>query len=248
MRHYYKIPLSSATGKKLRQFHHSAIKAADAAEKYAARWGALSYIGTFEAFEGGVEYLEFAKAPDPMIWRKAGHEWDADAREFIYQYEPRVLERTGTQVLPKGTTPSNSWNRIYMPGVAKVLKDQNGNDVWQFRFLEWYGDDEQYTTSRAGKRIESKALRRAIRAERERRALPLVSVQDLAAIIGMRPELDVNGKKKRFVEMETPTFFIVYDYYYISTPAECVCPDATPVEQRTYTFMQGTAKRESEKK
>lgn len=244
MRHYYKIPLASKTGKLLRKYHHAAQRAALAAERYAARWGARSYIGTYEAFEGGVEYLEFEGVPDDRIWRKVGHEWDADARDFIYQYEPRVRERAGTVTLPKGEHPSNRWDRIYMPR-PKVLKNQEGKDVWQFRFLEWYGDEEQYgVTKRDGRRMVPPALRRAIRAERERRALPLVGLEQLADILAMRIIQPEGGKRRtRMVDVETPAFFFVLDYYYVSSPFECVNPDMSEIERGTYVFMEGTARR-----
>lgn len=106
--YFYFCDINSKVGKKLRSFHHRANRAAQRADDYARKYGAVSYIPPVQFFEGGVDYLEFDHEPDERVWRKR---FNADDRA---QYEPNCMSRPEILVVPDDRfQPSDTWNRTY---------------------------------------------------------------------------------------------------------------------------------------
>ena len=244
---YYSCDINSKVGKKLRSFHHKAVKAAERADEYARKYGATSYIQPVQFFEGGVDYLEFEKEPDARIWRKR---FNADNRA---QYEPNCMYRPEILVLPdERFQPSDTWNRTFsrehlsweqvkrrfpLSYWARALKYELTGDKEKdleavevklkdcsfVPFIEFYGETEKDPDgSKKGKKSVPNYLRRAIQAEKDRQALPVVETEWLFALLDMADiPTDPDERKAYLSNVETPIFFLyAYETYYI----RCQCP------------------------
>lgn len=106
---YYKCDIESKVGRKLREFWRGARNAALAADRYARKAGAVSYVQPVEYFEGGVDYVEFERKPDSRVWRKALT--DRDGHD---EYEPNCKCRREVLCLPDARfQPSDKWNMVF---------------------------------------------------------------------------------------------------------------------------------------
>lgn len=268
--YYYQCDINSRVGKKLRSFHHRAVRAAERADEYARKYGAASYIQPVQFFEGGVDYLEFDHEPDTRVWRKR---FEADGKA---QYEPNCMYRAEMLVIPDDRfQPSDTWNRIYSHDhltweqacdrhsltywaavTHYTLTDDKEADLaviseklkscFFVPFIEFYGDVECPAVSPQGKnscRSFSTVspsrkkpsipnhLRRAIQAERDRQALPVVETEWFFALLDMEDlPTDPDERKAFLTNVETPIFFLYADErYYVRCQCPCRAEDLHPV-------------------
>lgn len=259
--YFYSCDINSKVGKKLRSFHHRANCAAQRADDYARKYGAVSYIPPVQFFEGGVDYLEFDHEPDPRIWRKR---FNADNRT---QYEPNCMYRAEILAVPdERFQPSDTWNRTYsrehltweqvsprfpLSYWARIAKYQLTGDKDKdmvavdaklsscsfVPFIEFYGSEPAPASDAAApaatvpsgspagkKKSVPNYLRRAIQAEKDRQALPVVETEWLFALLDMADlPTDPDERKAFLANLETPLFFYYAgnDRYYIRCQRPC---------------------------
>ena len=104
-------------------------------------------------------------------------------------------------------------------------------------YLEFYGDE---SVPRNMSKADCPAwLRRAIRAEQDRQALPVVEVYPLFALLDMKPE------GEGVVNMSvTPNFFLYGDSYYICAEYPCFAEGLHTIMEGLYTYKQNMALRQ----
>lgn len=237
--HYYYCDVNSAVGSRVRRFWHRAKKAAEAADAYARKYGAVSYVQPVQYFEGGVEYLEFDKTPEEGVWRK---KLETDGR---VQYEPDCHWRTECLVVPDSRLhPADTWNKTFskqsiewknaqklfpLEYWAKAVNIQLSDDKEADRavidlelrnrtfilFREFYSDHEDTSNGKA-----SQPLRRAIRAEKDRLSLPIVQVESLYAALEMQ-QPETADDRKAYNESGTPLFFFYRQGVYLRVCLPC---------------------------
>lgn len=115
----YKADFNSKVGQNMLKFWKAAKDAATAADRFARSCGAQSYVQPVQYFDGGVEYLEFAKEPDKRLFRKALTDKDG-----VDEYEPNCRYRREYLELPdEHFNPSDKWNMVF----AKEIKVARGD-------------------------------------------------------------------------------------------------------------------------
>ncbi len=271
--YYYKCDVYSKVGRKLNKFWNKAVRAAQRADDYARKYGAESYVQPVQFFEGGVDYLEFGDAtPDPRVWRKK-----LTSAEGHDEYEPNCMYRADVLVIPDNRFhPSNTWNKIYtrqhltwkeakplktLQQWAKIAhveltKDREADakavdecmQKYAFvSYLEFYGDDGVHLNDR-DKRTCPAWLRRAIRAEQDRQALPVVEVRELLGLLEVKisTQKKVPGKITAVVmsPSATPTFFVYGDSYYVCSEYPCTADGLHPITEGVFVCNKNTALRQ----
>lgn len=260
---FYTCDIYSTTGKRIQKFWNKAMHAAQRADDYAKKYGAKSYVQPFEHFEGGVDYLEFEKTPNLAIWRKA-----ITTPEGIDEYEPNCFVRADVLIIPDDRfQPSDTWDKTYSKDhltwdLAKPKKtlaqwaaiinytltgdedkdhayiDEQLCDRFFVPFVQYYGEQEGYR----GKTIPQ-SLRKAIKAEKDRLALPVVDTELLYAALDMELPSDPEELAEFAKEALTPTFFIYKDNFYISTPRPCKGEGLRPSDEAAYNVNFNLANR-----
>jgi len=259
---FYKCDEYSVTGKLITKFWRQAKRAAERAESYAKKYGASGYVQPFEHFEGGVDYLEFAETPDTAVWRKAV------TADGIDEYEPNCMVRADVLIIPDARfQPSDTWDKTYSKdkldwGQAKPKKTRQqwaeiigykltGNDEEDdakiderlcdmvfVPFVQYFGDQQT-----VDKKTVPQALRKAIKAEKDRLALPVVETEALYATLGLQKPEDEEELARFANEAVTPTFFLSGETYYISAPAVCNGDGLHEINEQQYIYNLNGAKR-----
>lgn len=274
MKYYYKLPVLSETGKRLRKFNSQAILALRRADAYAKRMGAVAYHSSNDAFAGGVIFLIFEKEPNPAVFRVA----TKIDNEFCY--EPNVKLDSGVVVVKKNELPKDepdclydrskllSWTDVRdRYSLATWAKTANINDadkmtedalreeitmrmkdrnfISYLRILDMPTPDlVQSHQLRKGGRAHLRAVRpsvkvafRAVTAERQRMALPIMSISSLFDIL-------TGGNTTVAAECgTTPIFFEWQRNWYIGVDVPCDDnKDMQLIESAAFTFMLNTKK------
>lgn len=259
--YYYQCDIYSTVGKKLQKFWDKVIRAAHRADAYAKKYGAVSYIQPVQFFEGGVDYLEFDHQPDPEVWRKRVR--SADGHD---EYEPNCMVRSDILVIPDDRfRPSDTWNKTYskehlrweqvrqqktVKEWAAIIgyeltgdREKDTSNIEQqlskrsfVPFLEYYG-----TQQVAGRSEAPQSLRKAIRAEKDRLALPVVETEWLFALLDMERPTDANELKAWVRNMETPIFFTYADSFYIRSQCPCRGEGLYPTTEGVFVYKQNVA-------
>ena len=121
-------------------------------------------------------------------------------------------------------------------------------------FLQFYGDDSAPSGSPAGKksavppsrsRINTAAdcpqwLRKAIRAEKDRQALPVVEIYPLMAMLDMRPATTGHSVTLNV----TPQFFLHGETFFIGTEYPCHAEGLHPTTEGNFICNMNAAKRQ----
>jgi len=229
--HFYKFSTSSELGKAFRDLWRLCNKAEKAADRFAAKVGAVTYYPQDSMFAGGVACVAFKdnKCPKPEHWRSIGK--DADGYE---QWVPNVKQRMGAVELPDADfKPSDAANRIYqtrpMPGKDGKLR---------LMFVELYRDDE--ASKSVDKRFKlSWEAKESIRMEKERLTLPTVSVMQ---ILNMVQADMTNGKggdgKAVIVKPVTPTFFKYSRHIYLGCAYPCKAEGLKEISMSDYIEVE----------
>ena len=262
-KYYYTCDMYSVTGKRIQKFWNKAMHAARRADDYAKKYGAKSYVQPFEHFEGGVDYMEFEKTPDLSVWRKA-----ITTPDGIDEYEPNCFVRADILIIPDDRfQPSDTWDKTYFKNhltweVAKPKKtlaqwaaiihyELTGNDdkdhayidehlcnCFFVPFLQYYGEQEGCN----GKTVPQ-SLRKAIKAEKDRVALPIVNIGLLYSILGMEIPSDPEELASFASEALTPTFFLYKETFYIAAPRPCKGEGLHPSDEAAYNVNFNLANR-----
>ena len=274
MKYYYKLPVLSETGKRLRKFNSQAILALRRADAYAKRMGAVAYHSSNDAFAGGVAFLIFEKEPNPTVFRVATKIDD----ELCY--EPNVKLDSGVVVVKKNELPKDEPDCLYdrskllswadvcdryslatwaqtanitdadkmtedalREEITKRMKDRNF--ISYLRISDMPAPDlVQSRQLRKGARVHLRAVRpsvkvasRAVTAERQRMALPIMSISSLLDIL-------TGGNTTVVAECgTTPIFFEWQRNWYIGVDVPCDDnKDMQLIESSAFTFMLNTKK------
>lgn len=274
MKYYYKLPVLSETGKRLRMFNSQAILALRRADAYAKRMGAVAYHSSNDAFAGGVAFLIFEKEPNPAVFRVA-----TKIDEELC-YEPNVKLDSGVVVVKKNELPKDepdclydrskllSWSDVrdryslatwaktaniadaekmtedvLREEITKRMKDRNF--ISYLRISDMPAPDlVQSRQLRKGRRVHLRAVRpsvkvasRVVTAERQRMALPIMSISSL---------LDILTGGNTIVAAEcgtTPIFFEWQRNWYIGIDVPCDDnKDLQLIQSSAFTFMLNTKK------
>ena len=264
---YYFCDEHSRVGRKLRSFWREAVHADEMADKYARKYGASSYVQPPQFFAGGVDFLEFDSQPDTEVWRKR-----VTTPEGIDEYEPNCMVRSELlMVSDRRFRPSDTWNTTFsreyltweQAKPQKTLQqwatlagikttDDRDHDVAAVNqafasmlfvpYLEFFGDQ----TGWRGKTIPQ-TLRRAIRAEKDRLALPVVHSEKLFALLEMEMPADKDAKKAFLQNAGTPIFFIQGETFFIRASQPCVAEGLHSTSMQNFNYRKNYALRTCEK-
>lgn len=262
---YYTFPVNSKLGKAFMDFCKECHKADQKADRYARRMGALFYYSEPSAFAGGVSTLCFdekgdaggkhpRRSVDDRVWRYV------TTINGDKCYEPNCRQVMGCSMVDTRFVPSDTMTMVWQKSVSPwaqvkhlysrakwaelagiALTGDAGNDDKlldaalgdkQFRqYMLFTGDDLKPVP----KKGRSLPLMRAIKAERERMALPVVTLEPLAKLL----EFDMEGHQP-----DNSTFgsFIYRDYFYISVSCRCDADGLEPIPALRYNYQLDTMK------
>lgn len=255
-KYYYKFQKNSEVGKQMTKFWRACQLADFSADRYAKRMGALFYYSEPTAFAGGVSYLVFdnTKNVDIEQWRLA----DTIGNDKCF--EPNCYQRIGCSIVQKGFKPSNTATIYYQKEQKswEEVKKIYSLKQWASMINLPLSDDEELNESLINKHLSNKqflqyieyynssdvnlkgnktsrGLRRAIRAERERMNLPVVSADKLYNIL----KADLSN---RVQEEVTPLFFIYNEEYYLCVNYPCVADGIENIHEAMFIKNMNMAK------
>ena len=228
--HFYECAQDSDLGKKISDFWQKCIRCIDAKNDYAKKMGANYYVPDDRWFEGGVVALTFEDESrvDKSVWQLLA-KYPKDGTGY---YAPNVESRTGYAEIPhRDYALKDTFDRIYHRD--RII--QNDGKLF-IPYTEFFRDEPAGTRNdiKGGKqpRTASRGLRKAIKAEIQRRRLPVMTVQSLLAILGATiPEESASGKRR---EIPTPTFFPHRSRYFIGCAYPCSSPDLLEITPQQY--------------
>ena len=254
---YYKCDKNSKAGRRIQRLWNDALRVAQRADAYAKKYGAVSYIQPMEYFEGGVDYLEFEREPDPEVWRLRLVDKDG-----VKEYEPNCDCIKSIACCPDpNLIPSDTWDRTYSK------QRLQWNDVRHLRPMsEWARQCGYMPTDDAAadlleisrrmggysfipyvkffrgkldnrERSTKQSIRKAIRAEKDRQALPVVEMAAVAATLDM--DLPKDGK-----DFYSPTLLLLGENFVISSQLPCHLEGLRTISKRQYEFLRNTYARE----
>ena len=231
-RYCYKLHVSTALGKAFMKLWHLCDKAEKAADKFAAKVGAVQYYPTDSAFAGGVACVSFSGNKPPMqnVWRSVGK--DADGIEM---WEPDVKQRMGNvKVKDETQIPKDTATRIYK---KKVRKNADGKTVCDY--VELYRDDKVPVDKTHPKRKTPLYWSKSFRIEKERLKLPVVTTQSVMNLIGadLTSGHDTKGKMCIVVPV-SPTFFRYSQSIYLRCAYPCHAEGMKEITLGEYVEME----------
>ena len=271
---YYKVDRSTNTGKQLDLFLRKCQKADIAADKYAKRMGAVSYIQPMDVFAGGVDYLEFQCS-------KKGKEWIEvpSGNPSVTLWQPNCLAVPAIKSVPKGVNFELKWDE-FIPGGIKCAKRLSLDDiktllgddhVKKLREFEkanlgvgaydyvplhrfTHGSDKiALNASEASDKNQNISrshqrkpqwFRKAVEAEKLRLSLPVVEMSDFQEIVKFKLPDDKKDAKSS-EPLSTPAFFIYDGYFWVSFSYPCTADDMEEITKETFEYVMNTAKRVS---
>ena len=273
----YSLPVTSPQGRLMEAFWHQCIKADRAAEDYAVRYGATQYEQPVQYFAGGVDYLIFdpERKPNPNIFRLRHITPDGDELyEPNCMYSNELILLPDADFRPSDTwdrlygqkpvawaDASHTKPLTYFAAMAnyvlsgkkdidRAYLDSKFKDSYFLPYILYYSPDSSTPapSSTAKKSAASRALRQAIRAEKERVRLPVIRTEALFSILGIK-EPETRRQIRKFTRTEPSiNFFFVQDRVYIRSSHECTGADLTRVQPSTYANWQAEAERLAEQK
>lgn len=216
-KYYYKTAEDSATGKQIAIFWNECMKVEKKADAYARRMGAEEFFFSPEGFTGGVEWLVFAhpERVNKERW-KEGEPIDGT----------RVWKPNVTTVLHRGNH-GKVYSTFESPHKKAKTKLINGKRTLMARRDRYHNKYSQ-------------AFLSAVRAEKERLALPVMSMEDLCGILQLERVCKVDDKKEISL-INAPTFFLYHGEYYISCDDPSSAQDMELINYEKYRFCQNMA-------
>lgn len=229
--HFYKFSTATELGKAFWKLCRLCEKAEKAADRFAAKVGAVTFYPQDSMFAGGVACVAFKDnvCPKPEHWRSVGK--DADGYE---QWVPNVKQRTGAVELPNANfKPSDTANRIYQ---TRPVPGKDGK--LRLPFVELYRDDIPHDKFHPKRKLPYD-FREIIRTEKERLTLPTVSVMQLLNLL----QADLTcGKgddgKAVIVKPKTPTFFKYSRHFYLGCAYPCKAEGLKEISMGDYVEME----------
>ena len=227
-KYYYKTSEKSEIGQGLSSFWRECQKAEKAAEIYARNMGATEFFFSPEGFTGGVEWLVF-KNPDkvdPERWKEGG------PIDGLRVWKPNVT----AVIKPSGDGKMKvTYDSPFKQAKTKLVNGKRSNVKY----------------SNAPNRHSNSYLF-AVRAEKERMKLPVVSIESLFQLFRLK-QVKNPTVKKEVVLSHIPTFFAYKGNYYISCddPSESKYMELINFEKYRYflnTAINAQNKREAEKR
>lgn len=204
--YYYRCRTTSKVGRRLHAFHVRLLHAERAADEFAAHCGATSFIQQPESMAGGIEYFEFSEAPDKKIWRKA-----LTSKEGIDEYELNcdITHDFLISREPFGEIPGDKWNIFYLrkqhrweevrllrsmsqwreSALREGLADETVSDETLKNVLKdcYFSPFLRFNVPDVKGHFTQKQ-RRAVRLEKARMRLPVVTQEELFSILELRIE------------------------------------------------------------
>lgn len=227
-KYYYKTSEKSEIGQGLSSFWRECQKVEKAAETYARNMGATEFFFSPEGFTGGVEWVVF-KNPDKVDQER----WkEGEPIDGLRVWKPNV-----TAVIKPG---GNGKMKVTYDSPFKEAKTKLVN-----------GKRSNVKYSNAPNRHSNSYLF-AVRAEKERMKLPVVSIESLFQLLHLK-QVKNPTVKKGVVLSHVPTFFAYKGNYYISCDDSSESKDMELINFEKYRFFLNTAinaqsKREAEKR
>lgn len=217
----YVTPVESEVGKLLTKFWSECKKAERRAAVYAKNMGAIEFFMSPEGFTGGVEWLVFEN-PDRVQkerW-KEGKPIDG-VRVFKPQVTMNVKSIADGQIRTEFDSP-------YKDAINVVYKAGKPTDKPRYK----------KDSKKANK--YSKAFLAAVHAEKQRLALPVISVDSLMSILKLkivRSPQDNSGSTPDTM----PTFFLYNGEYVISCDYPSVSSEMTLISSGRHLALMNAA-------
>lgn len=222
-KYYYKTPEKSEIGKNLVSFWRECQKVEKAAENYARNMGAVEFFYSPEGFTGGVEWLVFA-----------------------------VPENVNVERWKEGTPIDGV--RVWKPNVTTILKP-SGDGKMSITYDSPYKEAKRQLVNgkRTNRRYSNRPNRHsnsflsAVRAEKERMKLPVVSIDSLCALLQLKKIINPDAQKV-LVQSYVPTFFLYKGDYYIACDDPSESKDMELINFEKYRFNLNMAVNDSHRK
>ena len=249
-RYYYRCESTSEIGKKFRKLLNDCQKAEKAQMEFGRKCGAESVVPVDSAFEGGVIGVLFKD--DEKVNRTVWTEIVKDEKDGKIIWRPNCEQRQGAIIAKSESyRPSNTATRIYsyqQVGWLMVKHLHTASEWYQKARLflsgkdltgDWDEDEQIVGKLLSGKKFipytelyredtkkpireMSKLQREAIDLERQRMLLPVVTPQQVFAMLKANLMADAKeGQKYVVVKPETPTFWEYDGYWYIGCAFPC---------------------------
>ena len=264
-KHFYWCDVESKAGKRLKKLMQRQIRVCERADDYAKKYGATEYEPPVQFYDGGIDYLLFGnKKPDPRVWRKR-----LDDAEGNGIYEPNCMVRSDILVLPDDRFhPSDTWNKTYgkdhltwpmVKGqkplaqwaaiIGYRLTDDKEQDAAAVEltlhnktfvaFLEYYGAEPCKSKADA-----PQWLRKAIKAEKDRVALPVITVEEVFALLECDVPKEDPERSAFLYNMVTPIFFVHRDKFYIGSQCPCLVEGLHDSNKEKFIYHYNVSNRE----
>lgn len=215
-KYYYKTAEDSAMGKQITAFWDECKKVEKKAEQYAMRMGAVEFFFSPEGFTGGVEWLVFENPEHVNTERwKEGEPIDG-----IRVWKPNV-----TTVLHRG-----EHGRVYTTFESPHKKAKTRLINGKRTKFSWGKHQGKY----------SRAFLSAVRAEKERMALPVVSMASFFELLQLK-RISKEKKSKMVSLANAPTFFLYKGEYYVSCDDPSESNDFELINFEKYRFNRNMA-------
>lgn len=213
---YYKTSEKSEIGQRLSSFWRECQKAEKAAEVYARNMGATQFFFSPEGFTGGVEWLVF-DLPDKVD----GERWkEGEPIDGLRVWKPNVM----AVIKPGGN------------GKMRVIYDSPFKEA-KTKLVNGKRTHLKYS-NRPNKHSNSYLF--AVRAEKERMKLPVVSIESLLCLLQLRRVS--NRDNKSMAELfHVPAFFAYRGDYYISCDDPSESKDMELINFEKYRYFLNTA-------
>lgn len=235
---FYEVPADSKTGEKISRFWEKCIRCEQAAEKYAKKMGGKYYYSDPRYFAGGVVCIAFDEGQriDKQVWRVSG----VDRQDGVTYYEPDCRERTGAvEVTSRDYKPQDTFCRYH--DQERIFEREGKLFV---PYVEFYRDEPAGPKRYDGhaERQASRGLRKAIKAEVQRKRLPVMRTEALLHILGADTGVAGAGAS----EPSTPTFFAFRSRYFIGCDYDCSGnPDLKGISPQMYNLNRSRCELES---
>lgn len=215
-KYYYKTAEDSAMGKNITAFWDECKKVEKKAEQYAMRMGAVEFFFSPEGFTGGVEWLVFEK-PERVNTER----WkEGEAIDGVRVWKPNV-----TTVLHRG-----EHGRVYSTFESPHKKAKN---------LLRNGKRTKFTRGKHQGKY-SRSFLGAVAAEKERLALPVVSMDSFYELLQLKRISKTPGHKEMSLA-NAPTFFLYKGDYYVSCDDPSESKDFELINFEKYRFNRNMA-------
>lgn len=219
-KYYYKTAEDSATGKQIAAFWKECQRVEMKAEQYAKRMGAVEFFFSPEGYAGGVEWLVFAN-PDRVNTER----WkEGEPIDGVRVWKPNV-----TTVLHRGEH-GKVYTTFDSPHKKAKTLLRNGKRTKYLRPAAKNGKTCKY----------NQAFLSAVRAEKERMALPVASMETFCGLLQLE-RVRKTADKVEITLAHAPTFFLYHGDFFISCDDPSTAQDMELINYEKYRFSRNMA-------